>query len=141
MAAPAIHTRGDIASGRRLESLSFLSLSPAVPDRTDLIHGAVHSRNAHFEALLYYFFFQKGKEKKRGKEGKIICSADYIIACQDAVSFSSLFPRLILTCCGNLSHSPFIVGAERQPSPVEKKHIKRSSQVFPMAGGEGGGRA
>lgn len=137
MAAPAIHTRGDIASGRRLESLSFLSLSPAVPDRTDLIHGAVHSKNAHLEALLFFFFlfFEKGKEKKRGKEEKIICSADYIIACQDAVSFSSLFPRHILTCCGNLSHSPFIVGAERQPKPVEKKHIKRRSQVFPMAGG------
>lgn len=132
MAAPAIHTRGDIASGRRLESLSFLTLSPAVPDRTDLIHGAAHSRNAHFEALLFFFF-------EKGKEEKIICSADYIIACQDAVSFSSLFPRLILTCCGNLSHSPFIVGAERQPNPVEKKHIKRRSQVFPMAGG--GGRA
>lgn len=33
---------------------------------------------------------------------------------------------------------PFIVGAERQPSPVEKKHIKRRSQVFPDGGGAGG---
>lgn len=85
-------------------------------------------------SFFFFLFLKRGKEKKRGKEEKIICSADYISACQDAVSFSSLFPRLILTCCGNLSHPPFIVGAERQPNPVEKKHIKRRSQVFPMAG-------
>lgn len=83
MAAPAIHARCDMASGRRLESLSFLSLSPAVPARTDLIHGASHCRNALFEAILF-FFSEKGEGKKRGKDEKIICSADYIIACQDA---------------------------------------------------------
>lgn len=72
MAAPSIHTRCNFARGKRLDTLSFFSLSPAIPDRTDLILCPVHYRNTHFKALLFnpFLFLEKRKGKKRGKEGK-----------------------------------------------------------------------